>query len=99
MLRCLWSRCSKLQPDHPSAARDQQGSKLEHRSQVCKRCSKTLQCCRAVQEVPSGPPPVLSIGDDDIFWVNQLQVRTTALAVLEPLHLMKQKSSCSTQAG
>lgn len=25
-------------------------------------------------QVPSGPPPVLSMGDDDIFWVNQLQV-------------------------
>eukprot|EP01024_Parvocaulis_polyphysoides_P044370 TRINITY_DN4086_c0_g1_i7.p1 TRINITY_DN4086_c0_g1~~TRINITY_DN4086_c0_g1_i7.p1 ORF type:complete len:633 (+),score=134.51 TRINITY_DN4086_c0_g1_i7:104-1900(+) len=26
-----------------------------------------------VKETPSGPPPVLSLGSDDIFWVNQLQ--------------------------
>ena len=25
----------------------------------------------------AGPPPVLAEGDDDIFWVNQLHVRTT----------------------
>eukprot|EP01025_Chloroclados_australasicus_P011982 TRINITY_DN1541_c0_g2_i3.p2 TRINITY_DN1541_c0_g2~~TRINITY_DN1541_c0_g2_i3.p2 ORF type:complete len:641 (-),score=117.30 TRINITY_DN1541_c0_g2_i3:455-2377(-) len=26
-----------------------------------------------VKETPSGPPPTLCLGDDDIFWVNQLQ--------------------------
>ena len=32
-------------------------------------------CERADEPAPSpvGPPPVLAEGDDDIFWVNQLQ--------------------------
>ena len=28
----------------------------------------------APQEVPTGPPPSLTVGDDDIYWMNQLHV-------------------------
>ena len=33
-------------------------------------------CAGASAPTPADPPPVLAEGDDDIFWVNQLHVRT-----------------------
>lgn len=49
-----------------------------------------------LQSTPDGPPPVLVLGGEDIFWVNQLQVRSSPFRFSHPLLLQRSCTPCGS---